>query len=148
MEPIVRLACLDDLDDVLALYGHLVPDDPELDPARAMSIWADLISSDTTSVIVAELNRRVVSTCMLVVAPNLTRGGRSFAVVENVVTHPRFRNQGVATSVLRFATGEAFDRGCYKVMLSTGRKDEATLHFYESAGFTRGSKTFFEMRTR
>jgi hypothetical protein len=31
-------------------------------------------------------------------------------------------------------------------MLSTGRSDESVLRFYERAGFTRGGKTFFEMR--
>lgn len=32
---------------------------------------------------------------------------------------------------------------CYKVMLMTGRRDEATLRFYEAAGFSRNAKQAF-----
>jgi hypothetical protein len=37
----------------------------------------------------------------------------------------------------------AWSQGCYKVMLMTGRKDEATFRFYESAGFSRDGKQAF-----
>jgi hypothetical protein len=36
-----------------------------------------------------------------------------------------------------------WEDGCYKVMLLTGRQDEATLRFYEKVGFRRGVKTGF-----
>lgn len=38
---------------------------------------------------------------------------------------------------------DAREHGCYKAMLLTGHKDEATLKFYEQAGFARGEKTGF-----
>ena len=37
----------------------------------------------------------------------------------------------------------AWSRNCYKVMLLTGRKNEATYRFYESAGFDRHAKQAF-----
>jgi hypothetical protein len=40
----------------------------------------------------------------------------------------------------------SYDKRCslgYKVMLLTGRKDEGTYRFYESAGFDRYSKQAF-----
>jgi ribosomal protein S18 acetylase RimI-like enzyme len=67
-------------------------------------------------------------------------------VIENVVTDSAHRNKGLGTSVLRFAIDVALGQRCYKVMLSTGRTDEAILRFYEKAGFTRGGKSFFEIR--
>jgi hypothetical protein len=45
--------------------------------------------------------------------------------------------------VLKFALAEAWAAGCYKVMLATGSREEATLRFYEKAGFLRGVKTGF-----
>jgi GNAT superfamily N-acetyltransferase len=45
--------------------------------------------------------------------------------------------------LLRRALAEAWDAGCYKVMLFTGSQKEETLRFYEQAGFQRGIKSSF-----
>jgi GNAT superfamily N-acetyltransferase len=79
----------------------------------------------------------------LTIIPNLTRGAQPYGVIENVVTHPDFRRQGIGTRILQAALASAWERGCYKVMLMTGRKDEATLRFYQQAGFEAGVKTAF-----
>jgi hypothetical protein len=39
-----------------------------------------------------------------------------------------------------------WEQNCYKVMLLTGRRDEATLRFYQQAGFEAGVKTGFVAR--
>lgn len=62
------------------------------------------------------------------------------------VTDPGYRKRGLGTAVLHFAMQAAWEQRCYKVMLSSGRTEEATLRFYERAGFKRGGKTFFEVR--
>lgn len=45
--------------------------------------------------------------------------------------------------MLKHALTYAWSRNCYKVMLLTGRKNEATYRFYESAGFDRHAKQAF-----
>ena len=75
--------------------------------------------------------------------PNLTRGGRPYGVIENVVTQAEHRACGFGKAVLAEALSAAWSQGCYKVMLMTGRKDEATFQFYESAGFDREAKQAF-----
>jgi GNAT superfamily N-acetyltransferase len=75
--------------------------------------------------------------------PNLTRNLKPYGVIENVVTAPEFRRNGGATKVLLCALEEAWLEGCYKLMLSSGSKQEGTLRLYESAGFQRGVKTGF-----
>jgi ribosomal protein S18 acetylase RimI-like enzyme len=142
----VREALPDDLVAVLALYRHLNPADPELPVHDAQPVWDRLLHSPMTMVAVAEVDNFVAATCVLAIVPNLTRGARSFATIENVVTDPAYRSRGLGTAVLQFAMASAWERGCYKVMLSSGRTDESTLRFYEKAGFTRGGKTFFEVR--
>jgi GNAT superfamily N-acetyltransferase len=79
----------------------------------------------------------------LIVIPNLTRGARPYGLIENVVTHPEYRKQGIGSNLLRYALRLAWEKQCYKVMLLTGRKQEETLRFYESVGFQRGIKTGF-----
>jgi GNAT superfamily N-acetyltransferase len=75
--------------------------------------------------------------------PNLTRACRPYGVIENVVTLADRRGRGLGKAVLAQALSVAWGQGCYKVMLMTGRKDEATYRFYEAAGFNRHDKQAF-----
>jgi len=83
---------------------------------------------------------------MLAIIKNLTRSGRPFGLIENVVTQSEYRNKGYGTAVLQQAVETAKENNCYKVVLLTGRKEESKLRFYEQAGFERGIKTGFIKR--
>jgi GNAT superfamily N-acetyltransferase len=142
---IVRTATDSDLQGILALYRHLNPTDPVLDLAKAT--WTALLSSRLTTVYVAEPVRGLLAaSCTLVTVPNLTRGARPYAMIENVVTHADYRRQGFGRAVLQAAMDAAWKGDCYKIMLATGSRREETLRFYESVGFDRGTKTFFQAR--
>jgi GNAT superfamily N-acetyltransferase len=93
--------------------------------------------------IVAELDGRLVASCMLAIVPNLTRGARPYGLIENVVTCSNYRRRGLGTAVLRYAQEIAWTENCYKVMLLTGSKKESILCFYEKAGLKRDIKTGF-----
>jgi len=145
-EAIVRSAAERDLPEVLNLYRHLHPHDPQLETAAAERVWSTLLTSGFMTVIVAQAAERLVSSCTLAIVPNLSRGGRSYGVIENVVTHADYRRLGLARRVLAHALDHAWQADCYKVLLATGSKQESTLRFYEGAGFLRGGKTYFEVR--
>ncbi|MEO3474486.1 GNAT family N-acetyltransferase [Roseomonas sp. CAU 1739] len=145
-DAVIRLAVPRDLDGMLDLYGHLNPDDPRPSRSAADAAWGALLASGLTSVFIAEVARRPVSSCTLVIVPNLTRDARPYGLVENVVTHAAHRRRGLGQAVLAAALQAAWAADCYKVMLATGSRQEATLRFYESAGFERGGKTFFQAR--
>ncbi|RXG98135.1 GNAT family N-acetyltransferase [Bradyrhizobium vignae] len=145
-EAIVRSATQLDLAGVLNLYQHLHPHEPPLETMKAERVWKTLLTSDFMTVIVAQTAELLVSSCTLAVVPNLSRGARSYGVIENVVTHAQYRNLGLGRRVLAYALDVAARADCYKVHLATGSKRETTLRFYESAGFDRGEKTYFEVR--
>jgi len=145
-EAIVRSAAQDDLPGVLNLYQHLHLDDPQLETAVAERVWSTLLTSGFMTVIVADAAGLLVSSCTLAIVPNLSRGGRSYGLIENVVTHADYRRLGLGLQVLAHALDVAWEANCYKVSLATGSKREATLRFYERAGFHRGGKTYFEIR--
>jgi GNAT superfamily N-acetyltransferase len=145
-EAIVRAATERDLPEVLNLYRHLHPDDPQLEPAAAGRVWSKLLTSGFMTVVVAQAGQQLVSSCTLAIVPNLSRGGRPYGVIENVVTHAAHRRLGLGRRVLAEALDLAWQADCYKVLLATGSKRETTLRFYEEAGFLRGSKTYFEVR--
>ncbi len=105
-----------------------------------------MVADASTPVFVAEAAGRVVASCALAIVPNLSRGLRPYGVIENVVTHAEHRRQGHGRAVLAAAVARAWAAGCHKVSLATRSRREATLGFYERAGFERGGKTYFEMR--
>lgn len=98
------------------------------------------------TVIVAQAAELLVSSCTLAIVPNLSRGGRSYGAIENVVTHTSYRRLGFGRRALAHALDVAWQADGYKVLLATGSKQEATLRFYEGAGFHRAGKTYFEVR--
>ena len=139
-----RLIRIDERAGLLELYKHLNSDEPPLPGEDVLDqVWRDFTTDPRIACVVGELDGRLVASCTLVIVPNLTRAARPYGLIENVVTHPAQRKKGFGTSLLRHALGLAWERNCYKVMLLTGRKDEATLRFYEEAGFKRGLKTGF-----
>jgi GNAT superfamily N-acetyltransferase len=136
----IRPAEPTELAGMLELYRHLNPDDPAPDLAAAEAAWSRLCNSDLVKTIVAEGAGRLISSCTLVIVPNLTRGARSYGLIENVVTHRDHRRTGLGRAVLSSALDAAWQAGCYKVMLATGSRREETLRFYEGAGFVRGAR--------
>ncbi|WP_371819136.1 GNAT family N-acetyltransferase [Roseococcus sp. SDR] len=142
----IRLAAPPDLAGMLDLYQHLNPNDPRVPEAAAETAWRAMLASDLIRLFVAEDEGLLVSSCMLVLVPNITRGARSFGVIENVVTHAAYRGRGLGRAVLAAAVEAAWAADCYKVMLATGSRQGSTWRFYEGAGFTRATKTHFEMR--
>ena len=136
-----------ELNELLSLYSHLHSLDeplPKIDVVNA--IWHEIQTNPDIQYLGLFLDGRLISSCTICIIPNLTRGCRPYGIIENVVTHESFRNKGYGKDILGHALGYAWDRNCYKVMLQTGRKDEATVQFYESAGFDRHEKQAFIAR--
>ena len=140
----IRLIKKGELEELLELYKHLHrEDDPLPVKAELNSLWERIFSNSLMHYFVLEEGGKLVSSCMLSIIPNLTRGARPFGIIENVVTHEEFRRKGLGTAVLKHALKEAWKNNCYKVMLSTGRKEPGIYSFYEGAGFQKGIKTGF-----
>lgn len=133
----------DDFDGLMALYMHLHDNPfPEKDEKIA-ALWNGIVNEPNHHIVVAEEDGKIVSSCVCVIIPNLTRGQRPYAFIENVVTDEKYRKRGLATACLDHAREIARRENCYKMMLLTGSKQESTLRFYEQAGYNRNDKTAF-----
>jgi len=133
-----------DLDALVQLYQHLNAGDAPPAPEAVRAVFAHPGLRHFGLVDGGQL----VASCNLAVIPNLTRGGRSYGVIENVVTHADHRDRGHGRAVIRHALEEAWKAGCYKVVLTTSRKDPAVWAFYERCGFDGGDKRAFVIRRR
>lgn len=143
---VIRYIRRDELKYLMELYKHLNEDDPELEENNnLMALWEKILNDPCQYYLVTEVDGKLLSSCVLVIVANLTRGGRPYGLIENVVTHMDYRNQGYGTRLLKKALEISRGKGCYKVMLMSSRGEE-TLRFYENAGFARGQKTGFIIR--
>ena len=139
----VRKAHENDLQEILELYLYLHEKSiPEMSEHLA-DTWRQIIQDENHHLIVKVVDGKIVSSCVLVVIPNLTRNVRPYAFVENVVTHSDYRGKGYATECLNFAKEIAEKQNCYKIMLLTGSKEQKTLDFYRNAGYNSTDKTAF-----
>lgn len=141
----IALARPADAAELLALYRHLVSDDPVLDVASAQERLAQLALYPGSGVFVRRAEGVMVASVTLIVIPNLTRQGRPYALIENVVTHADHRRQGHGAAVMQAAIDAAWRAGGYKILLMTGSRDPGTHRFYEGLGFDRG-KTGYRLR--
>jgi GNAT superfamily N-acetyltransferase len=140
----VRLIMYDELTKLLELYKHLHPDDPDvLKNEHLGELWDEIYNNPNLYYLVVEEKGSLVSSCTLSIIKNLTRNLRPYALIENVITNPNYRERGYGTAILNRAVEIAQKNNCYKVMLLTGSKKEQTLNFYEKAGFIKGIKTGF-----
>ncbi|NTF42676.1 GNAT family N-acetyltransferase [Rhizobium rhizogenes] len=142
---VIRPIEIADLPTLLALYQHLNAEDPMLDLPLAERRFAEILVHPGMTIFAAFAGDEAVSSVTLVVIPNLTRGGASYALLENVVTHSDYRKRGLAGMVIQKAVTTAWGKNCYKAMLLTGSKDPATLRFYANCGFVQ-DKTGFQIR--
>ena len=139
----VREAQNSELGELLELYLDLHENSvPPIDE-RALSVWQKIMDDENHHIIVNIQGGRLASSCVCVIIPNLTRGIRSYAFIENVVTRENHRGRGFATECLDFAREIAKRENCYKMMLLTGSKSESTLDFYKRAGYNCTDKTAF-----
>jgi len=141
--PTARTATVTDLETLLDLF--IASDVSSIvEPLeKAQRIWQEMLQLEGVTVFVSETDARVVATCMLIIAPNLLRGGRGHGFLENVVTHPAFQGQGHGRAVIAAALSAAWERGCYHVLLQSGRKDPRVHRFYERCGFQPGLRTAY-----
>ena len=132
-----------ELKELLELYLHLhessVPESTEY----LKSAWKTIMEDKNHHIIANIVDKKIVSSCVCVIIPNLTRNVRPYAFIENVVTHADYRCKGYATECLNYAREIAKQMNCYKMMLLTGSKKESTMNFYRGAGYNSSDKTAF-----
>lgn len=140
---VIREIVESDLNKLLELYIQLHDNSMPQPNEQLFGLWLSIIKDDNHHIIVAEENGRILSSCVIVIVPNLTHQQRPYALVENVITDINHRMQGLATACLDYAKEIAKQKNCYKIMLLTGSKQDSTLRFYERVGYNSQDKTAF-----
>lgn len=132
-----------DLCELSRLYTQLHDNEPISKTDKTQKIWNQILNDENHKIIVFEKDKKIVSSCVLVIIPNLTHNQQPYALIENVITDNDYRRQGIASQVLDYARKIASENNCYKIMLMTGSKKSGTHKFYQKAGYNRFDKTAY-----
>lgn len=131
----IRPLMQQDADQAAALYRCLAPGQTIADVAQ----FELLIGHPGTTIWGRFDAGALLAMATLHILPNMTQGGRSYALIENVVTQEDHRGHGHGTEVMTAAMAAAWDADCYKIMLMTGKAAQAR-GFYERLGFNADEK--------
>ncbi len=132
----IRDAVRADVPALVALYA----DDP-LGAARESSLSAshwdafDAIDRDPRQRLVVVDEGFVAATLQLSFIPHLVRRGGERAQIEAVRVHASRRGSGLGRSLVSWAVGQARERGCALVQLTTDAQRVDAQRFYASLGF-------------
>ena len=137
---LIREATEADIPRILELYRQLAMDPAELEPVRAelefsRKAFREMAAREGYHLLVAEENREVVGTTVLVILPGLTHGISHWGVVEFMVVDETHRSRGIGLALIDHAAGIAQGAGCYKIMLGSNKKHTDAHRFYRRAGY-------------
>lgn len=135
MKRTIRQAEAADVPVLLNLYRELHPSDPPVAPETAERVWTEITAQSGRTILVAAQGDTLTGTVDCLVVPNLTRSGRPFMLIENVIVAAAARRGGTGAALMAAATALARESNCYKIQLLTNAKRGAAHSFYEACGF-------------
>lgn len=135
-----RIATINDLDRIVAMladdvlgskrerYEQPLPD-------SYINAFNAINSDPNNELIVACEGDEVVGVQQITFTPYITHQGGWRATIEGVRTLSSVRGKGVGTELIKWGIHRAKERGCHLVQLTTDKKREDALRFYERLGF-------------
>lgn len=142
----IRSAVIDDFEAISRLYAQLNIDDPSVIGPHYVRVFEQILEREGLDILVVEIDGEILGAAYLNLIPNLSRGGRPYAVVENVVIAAHRRGEGLGRLLMDVTLQRAWEAGCYKAMLQTGSKTPRTHAFYRACGFADDVKTAYLAR--
>jgi len=132
----IRPATQADLRSILSLLAEMHDDTRTGDPeARELELFDRILTQPLRTLLVAEEAGIVVGTADVLVAENLSRHGKPWATVENLVVSRSYRRRGHGKALMIHAIRIAEELGCYKVQLVSNERRARAHSLYEHLGF-------------
>ncbi|WP_328650357.1 GNAT family N-acetyltransferase [Micromonospora sp. NBC_00330] len=133
-----REAVRADLPAVIALLADDVlgkaRDFTEVDEAYEKA-FADISADPRNQLVVAEQDGEMVGCLQITYIPGLGRHGSERSLIESVRVRSDRRGQGLGRELMTWAIGQARERGCALVQLTTDKTRADAHRFYLGLGF-------------
>ena len=104
-------------------------------PDSYIKAYQAITADPNNELLVACRGDEVIGVQQITFTPYITHQGGWRATIEGVRTSSSERGKGLGKELIRFGIQRAKERGCHLVQLTTDKKREDALRFYESLGF-------------
>ena len=104
-------------------------------PDSYIKAFQAITADPNNELVVACRGEEIIGVQQITFTPYITHQGGWRATIEGVRTSSSERGKGLGTELIRFGIQRAKERGCHLVQLTTDKKREDALRFYESLGF-------------
>ena len=136
----IRDATRQDVPAVVALYvddalGRTREQPAEPLPQQYWDAFAAIEQDPRHRLVVAEVGGHLAGTLQLSFLPHLVRLGGERAQIEAVRVDASWRGSGIGRQLVEWAVGQARQRGCSLVQLTTDTARPDAHRFYASLGF-------------
>jgi len=128
LDRIVELLADDNLGSQRELYEKPLP-------ISYIQAFEAITSDPNNELVVACFKDEIIGVQQITFTPYITYRGGWRATIEGVRTSSSVRGKGVGTELIRWAIQRARARGCHLVQLTTDKKRDDALRFYEQLGF-------------
>lgn len=103
----------------------------------------ELIDSDVNQyAAIFEINGEPIGCLQITFIPGLSRRGSLRGQIEGVRVSRDFRGKGYGAKMIAWAIKKCRDRGCRMVQLTSDKKRENAIQFYEKLGFVKSHEGF------
>ena len=100
-----------------------------------LAAFAEIAANPRETLIVGEIDGRVVACCQLTILSGLSRGGARRALVEAVRVAGDLRGQGLGAALMAEAERRAREAGAGMIQLTTDKTRLRAHAFYERLGY-------------
>jgi GNAT superfamily N-acetyltransferase len=102
-----------------------------------LTAFREVSADPRNHLVVADIGGEVAGTLQLTYIPGISRMGTERAQIEAVRVGAAHRGRGLGREMIAWAVGQARERGCGLVQLTSDKRRFDAIRFYESLGFER-----------
>jgi GNAT superfamily N-acetyltransferase len=130
-KPVIRKATMKDAARIIELLAELGRPEPKQNEIKHFAeVIQNYISEKDKTILVAEVDSKVIGIISLVFLPRLNRS-RPEAWVPDFIVDQEYRNKGIGRELLKRCVHLARKKKCWRIRLETGLSRRRSQKFYK-----------------
>jgi len=141
--PTIQQATISDIPALVDLLSILFTQEEDFIPDAALQksgLQKIIEHPETGNILTLKQDDEIVGMVNLLYTMSTALGGR-VAILEDMVVHPKHRNKGYGSLLLKAAITLAEQNNCLRITLLTDLKNNSAIKFYRQQGFVQSAMT-------